>query len=37
MRRVKNGLLVVFTLLLVVAGAVMPGVAGYLQLSLIHI
>ncbi len=31
MRRVKNGLLVVFTLLLVVAGAVMPGVAGYLQ------
>ena len=30
MRRVKNGLLVVFTLLLVVAGAVMP-------LSLIHI
>ena len=27
MRRVKNGLLVVFTLLLVVAGAVMPGVS----------
>lgn len=31
MRRLKNGLLIAFTLLLVAAGAVMPGIAGYLQ------
>ena len=31
MKGVKNGLLVFVTLLLVAAGAVMPGVAGYIQ------